>query len=446
MKKFISILLSLLVILSLVPFAASAAEKPDISKFEFPTPAAPVYMVFEGADRTATEGSDALYVIRQTDMSVLELSTEFYQDSDAFREKYGLYDFILVMQFDTSLDGTDNWLHTAEWDTSYYAPTAYEACPVISIGEDMMEKETIFDLYHRDPDNNNYSAMEDAIIHRAAPNGDGYTFDNYYFDYENHSLYVRCRYFMQWETYDGENIGETQYKYSEWSEPAIFGKNGTSVTPDEPTGYEAPVISNLKYEQPGERDELGRLTYELFTPESVWMAAIYYTMTGNGNFDTLETEISVNGSDWQPYKTVHDWADWGLSQGTRTAFYEEPRIEADSHIKLRIRYTGSHGVSEWSNVLELNDGGAKEVTDGTTATTETKPAPIEPAEDDKCSLCGFCPRPLGICIFIWLAILLGIIVIIVVMLLIFKQKKCKKCGAKLKKEDRHCPKCGTPKS
>lgn len=45
-----------------------------------------------------------------------------------------------------------------------------------------------------------------------------------------------------------------------------------------------------------------------------------------------------------------------------------------------------------------------------------------PIEKNKCKVCGVCPiQPLGICLFIWLAIIL--IIVIVVVILIFKGKK-----------------------
>ena len=58
----------------------------------------------------------------------------------------------------------------------------------------------------------------------------------------------------------------------------------------------------------------------------------------------------------------------------------------------------------------------------------------------KCWLCGFCPCPLGICIFIWLLIL--IIIIVVIILLLTRKKKCPNCGEKVGKKDEKCPHCG----
>lgn len=61
--------------------------------------------------------------------------------------------------------------------------------------------------------------------------------------------------------------------------------------------------------------------------------------------------------------------------------------------------------------------------DGTTAGNAGTGAPEDPtAEKKKCPVCGICPvQPLGICLFIWLAILL--VVILAVVLLVLKKKK-----------------------
>jgi len=65
------------------------------------------------------------------------------------------------------------------------------------------------------------------------------------------------------------------------------------------------------------------------------------------------------------------------------------------------------------------------------------------SEKDDCSLCGFCPVPLGLCIFIWLLLLLVVILIAVaVILLITRKRKCPKCKTVYEKKDKFCPNCG----
>ncbi len=427
--------------------ASAEGENLDISKFEFPKPQAPYYMLYDAADRTATEGSDSLNIISVADRSVLELATEYESDSDAFCEKYGLYMFGIYIQYDSSLDGTDNWNYTPEWDTYYGATGTENAAATIGVRSGLFDTVSLFDLYSKTTYEENYDNIAEAIIRRDVPYDD-FTFVNYYFDKDNHNLHIRRRYYMEWQTYDGTTVGDTQSKFSEWSDVAVFGKDSTAIVPETPTKYEAPVISDLKYVPPTEYSELGSLSYTLNTPDSVWDAGIYYKMTEDGWFEGLETQISVDNSDWLPYNTLDGSGDWGLYNGTRTAYAEEPVLEANSYIKLRTRYVGAHGPSEWSNVIEINGGGTQEISEDSYSSVseevvseETSELPVDEPKETACSICGFCAVPLGLCIFIWLAIIVAVIVIIVIIIMATKPKKCKKCGAKLEKGDT-CPKCG----
>ena len=43
--------------------------------------------------------------------------------------------------------------------------------------------------------------------------------------------------------------------------------------------------------------------------------------------------------------------------------------------------------------------------------------------EDKCPICHFCPRPLGLCIFIWIAIIAVVIVVVIVVIKVAKKTK-----------------------
>ncbi|MBQ3195538.1 MAG: hypothetical protein IJB65_03625, partial [Clostridia bacterium] len=119
MKKRISILLATLLLLCLLSLSAFAAEENDISQFELPKPQTPNYFMY--IDGNGTDGSaDELRMIMVADRSVIDLTSEWDSDSDAFYEKYGLYHFNACMQYDVSLDGEDNWQYTSEWDSTPY--------------------------------------------------------------------------------------------------------------------------------------------------------------------------------------------------------------------------------------------------------------------------------------------------------------------------------------
>ncbi len=440
MKRIFSVFLCALLLLSLFSMTAFAAEENDLSKFELTAPKAPNYFVY--TDGNAKEGHhDDLRMIMVADPEVALLAAEYYADSDAFYGKYGLYSFAISMQYDVSLDDEEHWQHNAEWDTSWYTGGYADGYPYVSLGSEMMEDFEFFWLtYYEGEGSSTFVPYQPAITTYVYHHED-WEENIYSFDTENHSLYIRCRYYMEWETYDADKneIGEKQSKFSPWSESAVFGKNSTQVIPDEPTAYEAPVISDMKIVL-SEGDDNSHIEYTQTTPESVWMTGVYYLMKEEGQFDGLETQVSIDGGEWIEFSTANSGDDWCLYNGTRGAYNSDAPIEEDTNVKLRIRFTGTHGPSEWSNVLELNGGGTQENPGETNKAPEEKP-PVD--EKDKCSLCGFCPVPLGLCIFIWIAISIVVILVIVILIVIAtKKKKCPNCRTKCRKKDRCCPRCG----
>ena len=442
MKRILGVLLSLLLLLSLFSVTAFAAEENDIGEFELPAPKAPNYFVY--TDGNASEGHhDDLRMIMVADPEVALLAAEYDRDSEAFYKKYGLYSFNIVMQYDVSLDGEDNWQHNEEWDTEYYNDGHVNGYPVQSLRSELMDDFEFFWLtYYEGPDSDTFVPYKPAILTEKFT-GDGYEDDIYSFDVENHNLYIRCRYYMEWETFDAEKneIGEKQSKFSDWSESAIFGKNSTQITPDEPTTYAAPMISDMKIVL-SMGDENSHIEYVQTTPESVWMNGVYYLMKEEGQFDGLETQVSIDGGEWIEFDTADAGGDWCLWNGNRGAYNDDVPIEENTNVKLRIRFAGTHGPSEWSNVLELNGGGTQENPGETNKAPEEKPPVDEPSED-KCALCGFCPVPLGLCIFIWIAIVVVVILVIVIIIVtLTKKKKCPNCKTKCEKKDKCCPNCG----
>ena len=438
MKRILSVFLSLLLLLSLFSVTAFASEENDLSKFELPAPKAPNYFVYTDGDEKEARHDD-LRMIMIADPEVALLAAEYNRDSDAFYKKYGLYSFAISMQYDVSLDGEDNWQHNEEWDTNWYTSGYADGYPYVSLGSEMMEDFEFFWLtYYEGEGSSTFVPYQSAITTYVCHHED-WEENIYSFDVENHSLYIRCRYYMEWETYDEakNEIGEKQSRFSDWSESAIFGKNSTQIIPDEPTTYEAPVISNMKIVL-SEGDENSHIEYAQTTPESVWMANVYYYMQGEGQFDGLETQVSIDGGEWIEFDTADSGGDWCLWNGSRGAYNFDVPIEENSNVKLRIRYIGTHGPSEWSNVLEINGGGTQELPENTSKAPDEKPAVVE---KDKCSICGFCSVPLGLCIFIWIAIAVVMIIIVVIMIAT-KKKRCPNCKAKCEKKDKCCPNCG----
>ena len=355
MKKFSAIILSLLMLLSVCPLTALAAAESDISEFEFPTPDAPNYFIYTDGDETDGRHDD-LRMLMVVDPEVAMLAAEYDRNSDAFYEKYGLWYFNIVMQYDVSLDNEENWQHNADWDTDYYTGGYADGYRYESLRSELMEDFEFFWLtYHEGEGSDTFIPYQPAITTYVYHHED-WDENIYSFDTANHSLYIRCRYYMEWEPLVeneyGFGPGEKQSKFSDWSESAVFGRNSTQVIPDEPTVYEAPVVSDLKFVE----DENGscHLEYSQTTPESVWLANVYYMMLENGEFEGLETQVSINGGEWIEFSTANSWGDWCLWNGTRGAYNSDVSFDEDDNIKLRIRFTGTHGPSAWSNVAEIN--------------------------------------------------------------------------------------------
>ena len=454
MKKRFSILLTLLLCLIWMVPVARAAEQ-DIGAFALPVPQAPNYFVF--TDGNEKEGHhDDLRMYMVADPEVAALAAEYNNDSEAFYEKYALWSFEIVMQYDVSLDGENNWQHNAEWDTEYYTGGYADGYSYVALRSEMVDDFEFFWLtYYEGPDSNTFEPYKPAILTEKFYYYDGSEGEAYSFDVENHSLYIRCRYYMEWEPLveyeEGWGPGEKQSKFSDWSESAVFGKNSTQVIPAEPEGYEAPVISDLVIVR-SEGDENCHLEYTQITPESLWMAWINYEMTQSGEFEGLQTQVSINGGEWLEFDTYDSGDDWCLCNGGRSAGSWDYLIEEDSWVRLRVRFNGTHGPSGWSNVLEVNGGGSIEITDETQTVTEpaavtepvpqqTEAVPLEP-DGEKCGLCRFCPMPLSLCIFIWLAIALAVVLLLALILLASGKKKCPNCRTKYKKGEKFCAKCG----
>lgn len=399
------------------------AVEHNISDVNLPKPKTPNYFTYE-TNREHSEAHDSMKMIMTVDENIAKLAEEYYDDSDAFYEKYGLYYFNIVMQYDVSLDNEENWQYTSEWDKKYNIGGYGDGYQSVSLVGSLAEDFEFFWLtYHEGQGSNTFVPYQPAIIEKEWKNGD-YTYKTYYFDVENHSLYIRCRYYIEWETFNKEKneIGERQSKYSEWSDSAIFGKNTTQIIPIKPTKYDAPIISDLKIIPPAQDEQNSTLTYIQKTPESVWLANIYYLMTDDGEFTGLKTEISIDGGEWIEVSTADSGGDWSIANGSRLATLENIKLTDESNVKVRIRFTGSSGESEWSNVLEINGGGHQDIVDNDDNVEDDKSSD----EKDKCWLCSFCFCPLGICLFIWLLVLLIIIVIFVIVI----KKKKKKNGGK----------------
>jgi len=339
-KKFLSTLLALTMCLSLLPVTAAAGD--TLKNVPIPKPMAPNYFVagseYETHDHT-------IRIVTVFDNSMVQLSTEEDVDSEAFWAKYGVsnegyYEFSLWMQYDVNVDGR-GWQYTPAWDEDLYGYTgAYDmGYDYNGVREDLVSDFTLADTYWE-----NTRALYGDMVYLAGQ--DEYGDDIWRFDLENHSAQVRCRYIMAYISND-----EWVTRTGEWSDVAVIGKGSTQRTPAAPTSYAAPVISNMRVVPPGEYQTEAHVYFELDTPDAVWDAEIYYAMNDEWGLDELDAQISVNGGDWETVYVGN--SHWPLYEGDRQSASTKA-ITEQSNVKLRVRYGGTLGYSDWSNVLEVN--------------------------------------------------------------------------------------------
>ncbi len=341
MKKLLSCILALTMCLSVMTMTALAAED-TLKNVPLPKPKAPNYFIagseYETHDHT-------IRMITVFDNSMVQLATEEDVDSEAFWKKYGVtnegyYEFNLRMQYDVNIDGR-GWQYTPAWDEELYNYTgAYDkGYDYNGVREDLVSDFTLADTYWE-----NTRALYGDMVYLAGQ--DEYGDDIWRFDLENHSAQVRCRYIMAYISND-----EWVIRTGEWSDIAVIGKGSTQRTPAAPTSYGAPVISNMRVVPPEEYATEAYVYFELDTPDSVWDAEIYYAMNDEWGLDELDAQINVNGGGWESVYVAN--SNWPLYEGDRQTS-STAAITEKSHVQLRVRYGGTLGYSDWSNVLSVN--------------------------------------------------------------------------------------------
>ena len=225
-------------------------------------------------------------------------------------------------------------------------------------------------------------------------------------DLENHTIYTQVRWIVRYRTNTEES--ETVTISSDWSAPACVGKDAAKTGPLKPGDIDAQVISDLRYtgEQFNNYPVIGFMPTE---DNKLTSQLAQVNGTQGGIF--LETEARVSGkNDW-----VQLQGDFTIKTGEMTIALQnlaeaEGKIEKDTPIELRARYYCSQDgegqepfYSVYSEILTFGsqDMQAKP-DDNPEASKEISSDLPKKGEDEtpKCTLCGFCPHPLGICIFI----------------------------------------------
>ena len=369
----------------------------------------------------------------------------FYQqlmsNKEEFLQQYGLSDAQLYIQYDfTRMDIPS--AYDAEADDGITEVWSAETLEVLlkdfDLNTGFMEEQT----YSFDDEAFRARFPEETFTEKVIDDGDDATEDPtcWVIDTEAVSLSVRARYVLALTAPDGT----VYYTKSAFTDPFYSGASNSLVAA--PTAIEAPVLSDPTFETA--EDGSVTLSYTIDTNTAVRDTVFWCITYALDNNVDLEFELSINGSEWMSYDAELENA-IVLSSGGRIRFPVSADLLSEyAYIRVRMRYNAADLPlqSEWSAALAFDIKPAENVT--APESEVTLPLYTEDTSgggDLKyvCPICGFCPAPYGVCLFLWIgAALLIVLLIILIIALIPKKKYCPRCSAACKPQDKSCTTCG----
>jgi len=176
-------------------------------------------------------------------------------------------------------------------------------------------------------------------------------------------------------------------------------------------------------------------------------AAFWEIAFGRGQV-TQELEISVNGAEFSAFEGVYISKRIPAQGGDHSIQLDSEALNKYAYIRVQMRYNIEELSlsSPWSAALAFDIKPEETVTAPESEVTlplYTESTAGEGELKYVCPICGFCPAPYGVCLFLWLgAALLIVLLIVLIIALIPKKKYCPRCSAACKPQDKSCTTCG----
>lgn len=347
---------------------------------------------------------------------------------EAFNEKYGFIIDNIIVQHDIKLDDGD-WHYFEGWDENNYDNgdmpdymCVYCLTPAF-LNTRILTQGYNLDLWYMDEDGSNWGFMKDLVKVK-----DGYR----YMDLDKHTLYFRSRYHFSFLQYDAEGNYDYYHVYSDWTPEVSIGKKGSLEPLKEPAKLDAPVLSDMVLKN-AYADEYGSwCDWNVFWtyPAGVFEADLYFLAELDA-FEpiSIDTQCRVDGGEWMDITVANAASLYG---GYRTVRADDC-IE-DSTVEVRSRFCCRYDeskTSDWSNIVSNKAVAGTPVT-STTSKPEQKPSSLLPdisVSEGHCKLCGVCPfQPKGICLFIWILLILIVAFLVCMLVKKIMKKQQKKTG------------------
>lgn len=442
MKNVLSLLAACTTAIACIPFTVSA-DNADGKKFPFELTAP------ENVSIIYLDGDDSLNTFEihysqnnsMSEWSTRKAEPETYGTVVAELNEMGYDDLWIETQIDWSIDSQDDWKCNEYWITDGYdenfvqhlgewAYTSQSYSPEISMSEWLFRYMGNADdpedsrWYGRHQDSDDYNGWKDVLREDQYELVDTGDEKNAKIDLEGHTIYTRVRWLVTCRPLEGEDIKVT----SDWSEIAAVGKDAETFEPLKNGDIAPPVISDLRYM---EQDFNGFPVISIKLDVIPELAKQISQVKGTKGDVRLCVEARVQGTENWIELQGDSWIKSGeLTYALQNIAEAEKKVEKDTPIELRARYLCMQEdqedfYSDYSNILTFGsldmEVTTAEVVD-TVGAIDTTTAAVTTTEKKKCGVCGFCPRPLGICLFILIAIILVIIGGIIAAVLIMKKK------------------------
>ncbi len=357
LKKLVSLLLSVTVVICALSLSAAAKTAPDFLK-KMPVPQ---YLLFS----TSTDKS----------LDYLSVEVAVPQDFSYFKsvnsEKLYSLKGDFYIQFDWSIDEC-SWSYSKDWDN-----VSHKDAITYKLNENLIQKFDIFDVT-LDSDKNRFSQGIKLENGRDA------------FYYPEHELSVRARYIFSYT----DDSAEQKTVYSEWSEgfsvnDDYYNKNSRNV---EIYDFGAPsVVDSVSLNHDNEQN-LSSFMFDWFFDGTIEDVAFNIYAINKDHMKIQEQVFVGKNGRWIDVSTIENPVPYDC--GTTTVPVDDEWLSEDNYFKYRFRYyyegDPSNGLFEfssaWSSSIIYDNGKVtvtKETTESADIIGDESTEPIEKLEHEK---------------------------------------------------------------
>ncbi len=312
------------------------------------------------------------------------------------QEKYGMENAAFFWQLDYRIDSGE-WQYNSLWDSDPTSPSFYKQ---LAVGDCVRAMEL---FYLNDAQNRELAGGLCKVDDKKAVDGS----TRYVFDLANHALYFRMRLAVRY------HVGQdTRMLVSDWTNPVTVTRDNTPGKA--PTELEKPLLrdAQVKYD---EGTEMPYLAVRFDTPESIKEAEAWLTVHKQSQ---IAVDAVLKVGDQEKNVTLSTLV--GYASDEEKYIMLEPSDCDDARtVTLKVRYLTY--LDDQPLTSPFSDEVSFDVPRWTAEKGLTHP---------KCKVCGFCRPIFGLCMFLWLGILLIVgIVVGVVLKMKLDKKKAQKARA-----------------